>query len=74
MYSQEFGRASGFVTDVEHPTFGPHPRLTPFLHFSRSSTQAGRGCMLGEHTDSILAELGHDADQISAWRDKGVIG
>jgi crotonobetainyl-CoA:carnitine CoA-transferase CaiB-like acyl-CoA transferase len=30
--------------------------------------------MLGEHTDSILAELGHDADEITALRDKAVIG
>jgi crotonobetainyl-CoA:carnitine CoA-transferase CaiB-like acyl-CoA transferase len=74
MYTDEFGRASGFVTDVEHPTFGLHPRLTPFLHFSRSSTQTGRGCLLGEHTDSILAELGHGSEEITAWRDKGVIG
>ena len=36
MYWEEFGRASGFVTDVDHPTFGPHPRLTPFVRFSRS--------------------------------------
>lgn len=34
MYSEEFGRASGFVTDVEHPTFGPPFPGSP--HFSIS--------------------------------------
>ena len=37
MYNDEFGRASGYVTDVDHPTFGPHPRLTPLVRFSRSA-------------------------------------
>ena len=73
MYNQEFGRASGYVTDVEHPLFGEHPRLTPFVRFSRSTTQAGIGCLLGEQTDAILAELGLDSDQISKLRDAGVV-
>ena len=74
MYNDEFGRASGYVTDVDHPIFGPHPRLTPLVRFSRSQTRTGRGCTLGEHTDSILSELGHRAEEIEAWRAKGVVG
>ena len=32
------GRQNGWVTDVEHPTIGTHPRLMPLVEFSRSST------------------------------------
>ena len=28
---------------------------------------------LGEHTDRVLAELGYDADTITAWRAEGVV-
>jgi crotonobetainyl-CoA:carnitine CoA-transferase CaiB-like acyl-CoA transferase len=73
MYSEEFGRASGYVTDVVHPVFGEHPRLVPFLDFSRSATQTGVGCRLGQHTDSILAELGYSAEQINDLRQEGVV-
>ncbi len=73
MYSEEFGRASGYVIDVDHPTFGPHPRLTPLVRFSRSETRTGRGCTLGEHTDAILSELGHSAQQIETLRAKDVV-
>ena len=73
MYNQEFGRASGYVTDVEHPLFGEHPRLTPFVRFSRSATQTGIGCLLGEQTDAILAEIGLNAAQIAELREAGVV-
>jgi crotonobetainyl-CoA:carnitine CoA-transferase CaiB-like acyl-CoA transferase len=73
LYTDEFGRASGYVADVVHPTFGDHPRLSPFLRFSRSATQTGVGCLLGEQTDAILAELGHTPAEIAALRESGVV-
>ncbi len=69
----DFGRESGYVVEVEHPSLGPHPRLTPFWTFSRSPTQTGVGCGLGQQTDSILSELGHNAEQIADLRDTGVV-
>ena len=69
----EFGRESGYVVDVEHPVLGPHPRLTPFVTFSRSSTQAGVACGLGEQTDRILTELGCDAERIVELRRSRVV-
>ena len=69
-----FGRAHGFVVDATHPTFGEHPRLAPLAHFSRSPVVAGGGCLLGQHTESVLSELGHSAARIAELRSAGVIG
>ncbi len=33
----------------------------------------GRPPRLGEHTEAVLAELGHTEEEIAAWRDAGVI-
>jgi len=69
-----FGRAHGFVVDAPHPTFGEHPRLAPLAHFSRSRVTAGGGCLLGQHTESVLTELGHTPARIAELRAAGVIG
>ena len=53
--SEAFGRASGYVADVEHPTFDRHPRLAPVVRFSRSATQANPGMLAGGATDTVLA-------------------
>jgi crotonobetainyl-CoA:carnitine CoA-transferase CaiB-like acyl-CoA transferase len=69
-----FGEASGYVVNVVHPTFESHPRLAPFLRFSRSSTQALPGVLCGQHTDRILTELGRSAEEIDDLRTRNVVG
>jgi crotonobetainyl-CoA:carnitine CoA-transferase CaiB-like acyl-CoA transferase len=58
---------------VEHPTFGQHPRLKPYVELSRSQTLAEPGVLAGEHTDKILTELGYDAVAIAGLRERGVV-
>lgn len=74
LYDEAFGRASGYVVDVTHPTFDEIPRLAPYIRFSRSATQAGRGAMNGEHTDLILTELGTSPAEIADLRERNVVG
>jgi crotonobetainyl-CoA:carnitine CoA-transferase CaiB-like acyl-CoA transferase len=68
-----FGRAHGLVVEVEHPTFGEHPRLTPYVQFSRSGTIAEPGVLSGQHSDAILGELGYSDEAIADLRDRKVV-
>jgi crotonobetainyl-CoA:carnitine CoA-transferase CaiB-like acyl-CoA transferase len=74
LYDPAFGTASGYVVDVVHPTFDEHPRLAPYVRFSRSVTQALPGVICGQQTDQVLAELGRAADEIADLRERKVIG
>lgn len=74
LQSEEVGRASGWLADVEHPTFGPHPRLAPLVRFSRSATRAGPGVLAGSATDAVLTELGSDEGRIADLRARRVVG
>ncbi len=65
LQSEEFGRASGYLADVEHPTFEKHVRLAPLVTLSRTPGVALPGCLLGQHTHEILAELGMSAHEIA---------
>jgi crotonobetainyl-CoA:carnitine CoA-transferase CaiB-like acyl-CoA transferase len=73
LLGDDFGRGAGMVVDVVHPTFDEHPRLAPLVSLSRSATVAGVGCLLGQHTDSVLQELGYDQDAITELRAAGVV-
>jgi crotonobetainyl-CoA:carnitine CoA-transferase CaiB-like acyl-CoA transferase len=44
------------------------------IKLSRSPAQVkGRPPQLGEHTEAVLTSLGHTVEEISEWRDAGVI-
>ncbi len=72
--SDEIGRASGYLADVEHPTFDQHSRLAPLVRFSRSATQAKPGVLAGSSTDAVLTELGYSDTQIEDLRDRKIVG
>lgn len=74
LWSEDFGRASSYLVDVEHPVFGDHPRMAALVRFSRSTTQAKPGVLLGAHTDAVLTELGKDEATIADLRDRKIVG
>ena len=51
LQSDEFAGAADMLLEVEHPTFGQHLRLKPYVAFSRSQTVAEPGSLAGQHTD-----------------------
>lgn len=73
LMSEKFGRASGFVADVVHPTFDEVPRLAPLFRFSRSQTVARAGCTLGQHTTDVLHELGYPDDVVVDLHKRGIV-
>ena len=66
--------ANGYIADVDHPTLGPvklpdHPlRYSETPHSIRTVAPE-----LGQHTDEVLRELGHDDNAIAALREQGVV-
>jgi crotonobetainyl-CoA:carnitine CoA-transferase CaiB-like acyl-CoA transferase len=62
------------MVEVEHESFGGrYWRHAPLITFSATPGEAGPHCELGQHTRSILDELGYDADAIAALREADVV-
>jgi crotonobetainyl-CoA:carnitine CoA-transferase CaiB-like acyl-CoA transferase len=74
LMSDEFGRASGLVADVDHPMLGEHPRLASLVRFSRSHTEVGAGTVVGQHTIEVLHRAGYADDTINDLAGRAVIG
>jgi crotonobetainyl-CoA:carnitine CoA-transferase CaiB-like acyl-CoA transferase len=73
LQSDDFAGVADMLVEVEHPTFGEHVRLKPYVSFSRSLTVAEPGSLAGQHTDSILDELGYSAEAIADLRERKVV-
>ncbi len=66
-------RAVGMLEDLEHPLAGPMRQPRPAPRFARTPARSGTPAPdLGEHTDTILAEIGL-ADRIGELRASGVV-
>ncbi|MCU4184057.1 CoA transferase [Acidiferrimicrobium sp. IK] len=68
------GALCGLVTSAWHPTLDDHPRLTPLVTMSESPGVAAGGCLTGQHTATVLTELGYGPDQIDELRSRRIIG
>jgi crotonobetainyl-CoA:carnitine CoA-transferase CaiB-like acyl-CoA transferase len=68
-------RARGMVVEAEHATLGPIPIVNrPFRFVEAPQPAPTAPPVLGQHTDSILAEvLGLDEEAIAALRKSGVV-
>jgi crotonobetainyl-CoA:carnitine CoA-transferase CaiB-like acyl-CoA transferase len=62
------------LVEYTHPTGGPvwvtgNPIKVQGEHY----TVRRHAPALGEHTDEYLTSLGYGADQLAAWREKGIV-
>jgi len=66
---------NGTLVEHDRPWLGLVREPRPPAHYSVTPTSLGRHApKLDEHTDEILAELGHDAAAVAAFRASGVAG
>jgi crotonobetainyl-CoA:carnitine CoA-transferase CaiB-like acyl-CoA transferase len=68
-------RARNLLEEVEYPgSSSPVPISSPPARLSQTPARIERRApMLGEHTEEVLRELGFSADEITMFRNEGVI-
>jgi crotonobetainyl-CoA:carnitine CoA-transferase CaiB-like acyl-CoA transferase len=71
--SDEHVLANGFAPEVTHAMWDTHTRWAPTTRFSETPERPGPGVLAGRHTDTILAELGYDAQDIERLREAKVV-
>jgi crotonobetainyl-CoA:carnitine CoA-transferase CaiB-like acyl-CoA transferase len=64
---------TGMLTHVETKRLGKFWRYSPIVSFSHTSTKAECGPLKGQHSKSILQELGYTTVQINDLHARGVI-
>ncbi len=64
--------ANEMAPEVDHPEYGRTRRHGPVVTFDATPGRFGPGCLAGDHTDEILAEVGYDAAAIAELRASGV--
>lgn len=67
-------RETGLVVEVDHPRFGRILRAAPPVVLSETPGRVAPGCLLGEHTEPLLAELGYTREQIDDLVERNVVG
>ena len=66
-------RETGLVAEVDNPIFGPMLRHGLPVQLSETPGIARTGAKLGQHTDSILKELGYSPSKIARLKEKRVV-
>lgn len=64
---------NGFTPLTNHARFGTIRRWGPIVHVNGAADRYGPGVLAGEHTDSLLDELGYGATGIAALRASGIV-
>ncbi len=64
---------NNLAVDVTHRDLGPVRMAGPPASFSDTPLQPGSLPALGEHTDPVLRRLGYSPEQITQWRQDGLI-
>jgi len=68
-----FVTEQGRLQTLTHPTKGPYRMVAPPVHSPGEDAPARPAPTLGEHTETLLRELGYDGARIRALRDARVI-
>ena len=66
-------RENGFVAPTRHAGHGELLRWGALVHVNGFPAERAAAPLCGEHTDSLLAELGRSAAEIALLRAKGVV-
>ncbi|WP_322795326.1 CoA transferase [Tepidiforma sp.] len=67
--------ANGYLAEQDHPRFGRQRVVGPHIQLSETPPRLAFPARdLGVDTESVLAELGLDADTIASLKQRGVIG
>ncbi|MDQ1433099.1 MAG: hypothetical protein QOF40_3701 [Actinomycetota bacterium] len=66
-------RETGLVVEVEHPLFGTILRAGPPVALSETPGRVAPGCLVGQHTESILTELGYPPGRIDELEANGTV-
>ncbi len=67
--------ANEFVIELEHPLLGAYKTFAPLLRMDETPTRVhGPAPVLGEHTASVLSELGLEPQAIQQLIDSGAAG
>ena len=68
-------QATFFFQDLVHPVTGPERQVKPIISMSASPTRIRHTAdMLGEHVETVLAEVGVDSTEVEELRLAGAFG
>ena len=73
LYTDPQPQALGLMVLTEHPSLGRYWRPGPMVRFSDTPSKVKPFCEAGEHTSSILAELGYEPEEIARLKDDQVV-
>ena len=66
-------RKTGTIVEVDHPERGKYLSVGNPIKLSDSPTDVTRSPFLGEHTDTVLGEIGMSDEQIAEARAAGAV-
>jgi crotonobetainyl-CoA:carnitine CoA-transferase CaiB-like acyl-CoA transferase len=73
IYRDPQALAVNYMTPAEHEAFGKYYRYSPMLKFAVTPARGGAYCEFGEHTRTLLAELGYGDAEMDDLGQDGVI-